>query len=267
MPSPDFLERRFGRYAIRGLIGYIALFQCVAFAIMYVNPGYVELLKLRPFVSMDGEWWRLVSFIFVPGATNPLMFIFSIMILVLCMQFLESELGVVRVNLLVGLFFVCQWTMAAFLNTEAGFAIMAVTRGSLEPGSAYFATNLFFIVAMLFPKMVFNLFGIVPLQAWVLALVDVGMILSRVLRQPELWLTTIVSLLPCICVGLPLYFKGIHRRTTAAGRRARFKANSLPVADSFHQCAVCGRTDASNPELDFRVMEDGGEYCVDHLPR
>jgi hypothetical protein len=30
---------------------------------------------------------------------------------------------------------------------------------------------------------------------------------------------------------------------------------------------VCGRTEISDPELDFRMAADGEEYCEDHLPK
>ena len=39
------------------------------------------------------------------------------------------------------------------------------------------------------------------------------------------------------------------------------------VEDSFHRCAHCGRTDSTDPELEFRVSGDGREYCGDHLPQ
>jgi len=34
-----------------------------------------------------------------------------------------------------------------------------------------------------------------------------------------------------------------------------------------HKCAICGATELSDPNLDFRVARDGEEYCIAHLPR
>jgi membrane associated rhomboid family serine protease len=50
-------------------------------------------------------------------------------------------------------------------------------------------------------------------------------------------------------------------------RRSEFKraissANSLAL----HECAVCGITEKSDPEMEFRVLADGKEYCAKHLP-
>jgi GlpG protein len=50
-------------------------------------------------------------------------------------------------------------------------------------------------------------------------------------------------------------------------RRREFRAAIAPVTDALHRCRTCGRTDRTNPELDFRVSSaDGEEYCADHLP-
>lgn len=50
-------------------------------------------------------------------------------------------------------------------------------------------------------------------------------------------------------------------------RRREFRIASAPSSDSLHRCKACGRTERTNPDLEFRVSgADGEEYCVDHLP-
>jgi hypothetical protein len=51
----------------------------------------------------------------------------------------------------------------------------------------------------------------------------------------------------------------------SAGRRKKFKEAKLSDEDSFHRCKTCGRTEKSDPDLEFRMAEDGEEYCGDHL--
>jgi hypothetical protein len=48
-----------------------------------------------------------------------------------------------------------------------------------------------------------------------------------------------------------------------AVRLAKFRTSA---EDTVHRCRTCERTEASNPELDFRVAGDGEEYCREHLP-
>jgi hypothetical protein len=267
----DKLERRFGRYAIRGLIGYIIFFQCIVFAVLFVNQEFARQLSLRPFVRMDGEWWRLLSFMVLPDARSPIVFMFSAYIALICMYTIEGSFGTFRLNLFVLAFILCQWFMAALAGTAAGDAVTKATGAMLLPDafniSRWFFMNLFLVFAVLDPHRVFLLFGIVPLKVWVLAVVDVGFVALNVIQLPPLWLATVLSLAPFLSFGIPIYLRHLRHRTRVGSRRTRFKANSLTVEDGFHRCSVCGRTDASDPDLDFRITEDGVEYCADHLPK
>ncbi len=269
MPLLDKLERRFGRYAIRGLIGYIVFLQCIVFAVLSVNPEFPQKLTLRPFNEMDGEWWRLVSFMIVPDRRSLLMFILSAYISLMCMYVIESKFGTFRLNLFIAFFILCQWGLAALSNTRAAFEIFNAVGAVVVPvptGSVFFL-NLFLVFAVLQPNQIFLLFGMVPLKVWILAVVYAGYTLFGVLGDPESWLVTLVSLLPFLVFGVPVYLRHLRHQTRVGSRRVRFKANSLNVTEGFHQCSVCGRTDGSDPDLDFRIAEDGTEYCSDHLPK
>ena len=46
----------------------------------------------------------------------------------------------------------------------------------------------------------------------------------------------------------------------------RFEESGRDESEPLHKCAVCGATEQTNPELDFRVARNGEEYCVPHLP-
>ncbi len=263
----DSLERRFGRFAIPGIIGYIVFFQCIVFAVIQVNPEYESKLDLIPLQLMDGEWWRLVSFIIVPRTGSIIMFLFSVMIMVMFMNRIEAAFGAFRMNLFVLLFMVTQWIAAAFMLPS----MESVTGGGLPvlltPMPELFYYNLLFVFAVIEPQMTIHLFGIVPLTARIIALVSAGLLLLQVIRVPQSWLSVLLALVPFLCFGLPPLIKHLRHRATVGSRRSRYKANSLTIVDTFHKCSVCGRTDASDPELDFRITDDGIEYCSGHLPK
>jgi hypothetical protein len=63
--------------------------------------------------------------------------------------------------------------------------------------------------------------------------------------------------------GLPA-LRGKSQEVKSLKRRMHFNAAKGKPADGFHRCEVCGRTEISNPELDFRVGPDGKEYCDEH---
>ncbi len=50
-------------------------------------------------------------------------------------------------------------------------------------------------------------------------------------------------------------------------RRKRYERSSRSEVEPLHKCAVCGATELSDPNLDFRVARDGEEYCMAHLPK
>ena len=52
-----------------------------------------------------------------------------------------------------------------------------------------------------------------------------------------------------------------------AERRRKFELAREPEEAVLHRCAVCHRTEVTNPELDFRISKNGEEYCREHLPR
>ncbi len=50
-------------------------------------------------------------------------------------------------------------------------------------------------------------------------------------------------------------------------RRRRFQSALAQSDTVLHRCAVCRRTEKDDENLDFRVGEDGEEYCEEHLPK
>ena len=61
--------------------------------------------------------------------------------------------------------------------------------------------------------------------------------------------------------------RGQAKVMQAVQRRKGFNAKKLPKDEAFHVCAVCGKTEISDPALEFRIGTDGQEYCDEHLPK
>src|ERR671918_713025 len=58
-----------------------------------------------------------------------------------------------------------------------------------------------------------------------------------------------------------------RHRTEVSARRKRFESDTRGEAEPLHKCVVCGATELTDPNLDFRVARDGEEYCMAHLPK
>ncbi len=77
----------------------------------------------------------------------------------------------------------------------------------------------------------------------------------------------IVSLLNYVLFFGPGFFTNQVQRQKSASRREKFERSLLSGDEAMNRCVVCGRTEITHPNLDFRVTSDGKDYCVEHLPK
>ncbi|MGI6668111.1 MAG: hypothetical protein ACOX4M_01270 [Acetivibrionales bacterium] len=69
----DNLSRKYGRYGIRNLMLYITALNGAVYLVSLFDTRIAYKLMLIPSLVMKGEVWRLVTFLFVPMDTSPLM--------------------------------------------------------------------------------------------------------------------------------------------------------------------------------------------------
>ena len=48
--------------------------------------------------------------------------------------------------------------------------------------------------------------------------------------------------------------------------RSSLKKQDVHKEEPLHRCEICGMTEGSHPDGEFRVSSDGREYCLAHLP-
>ena len=94
----DYLERKIRRFAIPDLVVYIIIGQVIAAFLSMSNPQAMSIFLLVPQLVLEGQVWRLVSFLFMP----PPLDIFVIFFWYLMYMFgsaLQGQWGVARFNL------------------------------------------------------------------------------------------------------------------------------------------------------------------------
>ena len=73
------MERKFGRYAISGLMKYICVLYIIGLFINIASPQvYYYYLSLNPYRILHGEVWRLVTFLIQSPNSNVIFFIFTL---------------------------------------------------------------------------------------------------------------------------------------------------------------------------------------------
>ncbi len=74
----DKLERRIGFIAIPGLIRAIVTLSVLVFILCYLNKGFDSYLALDIARIRSGEVWRLITYIFVPQMSHPLLVLMAV---------------------------------------------------------------------------------------------------------------------------------------------------------------------------------------------
>ncbi|MCM0080995.1 hypothetical protein L4X63_05280 [Geomonas sp. Red32] len=251
----DSLERKLGRFAIPNLTIYLIAGQSL-FYVMYMTG------KLDPSATllsadrlMAGEWWRIAALPFDPPRQSLLFALFAWYFFYLLGSALEAHWGAFRYNafLLLG----CLITIAAsFLVPH------------LPVGNTFLAGSVFLAFATLFPDYQILLFFVLPVRIkWLAILTWAG---YGYLLLFGGWAAR-VSVLAATGNYLIFFARDIVN-STGYRRRSFLSKAALPrrERDYHHRCTVCGITDRTHPDMDFRYCPQcNGQYgyCREHIFR
>src|ERR1700682_3222815 len=250
----DRLERRLGFIAIPGLVRAIVALNVLVFILVYLNKGFDAYLALDMARIRAGEVWRLVTYIFVPQMSNPLIVLIALWFLWFIGDGLERAWGPFRVTLY-------------FLVGMIGTTVAAVLSTSQFSNQMLF-TTLFFAFAHFYPDQIIYVFFILPLKIkWIAWVYAAFLLLAFVTQSNSFRLALIAALSNYLIFFGPGVIQQLRQRKEIAVRRQRFEIQSRPDEESLHRCATCGATELTDPSLEFRVARDGEEYCLAHLPR
>jgi len=248
------LERRFGFLGIPGLIRIVVGFTALVFMLVRLNPDFRFMLDLDPERIRHGEVWRLVTYIFLPQTSSFLWIILLLWFLWFIGEGLEQAWGAFRLTLY---FFV------GMIGTTAA----AFFFGARFSNSMLYA-SLFYAFARFYPDQVIYLFFILPVKIkWVAWVSAAFLIFGFVVGSTSYRMALIAALSNYLIFFGPEIIYEARHRSEVATRRKRYARQSRSEAEPLHKCAVCGATELSDPNLDFRVARDGEEYCMAHLPR
>lgn len=271
------MERKIGKYAIPNLMNYLIAAYCIGFVIYTVNPNFMLMLTLSPYHILHGQVWRLITWILMPTDTR----VFSLLIMALLYYQLGSALerswGTFRFNVYIfgGMLFT---VIGAFIL----YGIYAASgTGNLETisliSSLTFTTNyinltIFLAFAVMYPEMQILLFFIIPVKMkWMAVVYAVLIAINLILTSWGGRIAIIMSILNFLIFFLStrnyrrVSPKEIHRKQVFKAQMREPRKGSMVTK---HKCAVCGRTELDDPNLEFRFCSkcDGNyEYCQDHL--
>lgn len=263
----DRLEKRFGRYAVENTTLFIIACQVVVFIAQYTQAngaaGLFERLALDPSKVVEGEVWRLVTFMFLAPLSELPIFVFFFWYLFYLMgSALEQSWGVFRFNLYCGLSYL--------LTVAASFLAEALSPGFGVGVGDYLYGSVFLAFARLFPEFQLLLFFILPVKIKWLARLQwliYGLNFAQALAIGN-WFT-LLNIAAAVGNFFIFFGKDIWQGIKQGHRRHQYRAKTLKASQSVsHECRICGLTRDMAPRTAFRYCSkcDGQCcYCPDHL--
>ena len=264
----DKLERKLGRYAIPNLTVYLLAGYVIGFAVMNFMPSLLNWLTLEPGLVIRGQVWRIISWVLIPPSTNLISLIFLVLLYYSLGSALERTWGTFRYNVYIfsGILFT---VVAAFLLYGALYLIYGV---EFSLSSVGLIMSIFLAFAAIYPDMEVLLYFILPIKMKWMALVYAAMAVYYFIQGG---LATRVAIAASLLNFVIFFLSSRNMRRFGPreqARKAKFKKQSRPhmtyAGGARHRCAVCGRTELDDPNLEFRFCSKcrgNYEYCQDHL--
>lgn len=264
------------RFGIPNLMLYIAIGNVAIYLIDLFSMGGIPLSAMLSFdrgAIFQGQIWRVVSFVFVSMSGDVLLRGTGIFFVAISAYFYWW----------IGSLLEREWGTTKFTVFYLGGVVLNILFGLVAGGANMYYVNLsmFLAFATLYPDMQVLFMFLIPIKvkwlAWIDAAVFAWAVLSSLLRGS--W---IGALLPIVAIlnffiffwqDFRYLFAKAKRRTSPtvinfkkAQKQAKKQAKG--TKGYTHKCAVCGITDADDPNMEFRYCSkcDGYYcYCRDHI--
>ena len=270
----DKVERKIGRIAIPGLIRYVIACYIIGFGLLFFAPEILAMLRLSPAHIMEGEVWRLLTWIIVPPSVHPIFVIFLCLLYYSIGMSLENAWGTFKFNLYFfsGILFTILGAFGLFFLAAGDRPEMVSAIIMHMVSTNYVNLSMFLAFAVLFPDVELRLMLVLPIKIKYLAMVSGGLTFYLFLTG-NIGTRMVIgaSLLNFVIFALFVLRKKQARSKGFSGQRnfrKELKASQKRREQSIHKCDECGRTEQDYPELEFRYCSkcNGNyEYCQDHL--
>lgn len=272
------LERKIGRFAIPNLILYLIGAYAIGFVIYVVNPDLLAFLTLSPYHILHGQVWRLITWILMPTETNILFLLIMALFYYQLGSVLERTWGTFRFNVYIfgGMLFtvIGAFILYGIYTIIYGAAAMGQLSLILSYGFStnYINMSIFLAFATMYPDMEVLLMFLLPIKMKWMALVYVIITVFELIMAG--WAGRVAIIMSLMNFLIFFFSTRNYKRVSPKEihRRRAFKAQMREPRPGSgitkHKCAICGRTELDDPNLEFRFCskcEGNYEYCQDHL--
>lgn len=293
---------------VRNLMLYIGVGNLVVWLLTMLNqadPFFYELLYFSPQMILSGQLWRLISYPLVYLVeSGPIFGLLSLLFYYWCGSVLEQYWGTLRFNVfyLSGVLLTDLAGIAIALIARAeGYLLGLIASYTLGIGFVgYVNLSLLLAAATVLPEEQVRIWFVIPVKMKWLAWIDLGFTLYSMIRG-------LISLLQVGAAGVSMYllnllipvvpilnyllffgkqsacilpdFLRYHPTHKSWARQMKQQtaysdaglgrgSHRGSSAQARFRCTVCGRTELTNPGLEFRYCSKCAGYrcyCQDHI--
>lgn len=299
------IEKKFGKYAINNLSAYIVGSWAIGYLLWMFAPKVYELFVFDVvYVFGCHQYWRVITWVFtIPGSMG---FLTLLMLFVYFSigNSVERIVGTFLYNLYIfGAYFFITIGMLVqgameYLDQKEYIDYFASTisingygkdylSAISNYGPTYFISmSVFLGFALMYSESQMLLFFVFPIKTKWIAYVDIIYMIYMMIEYNEIPL--LVAIIIAVLFDFYLFYlisKNYSSRrirnwqnggADALKRQKEYKKQmkvvqekqDLPKGITRHKCAICGRTEADDPDLEFRFCSrcNGNyEYCNEHL--
>lgn len=282
------LERKIGKFAIKNLIAYILGAYVIGYIVYYMDiigiiPGFYSLLEMNPAAICHGQVWRLVTWICTIPQSPSIFLVFMFILYFWIGRTLENIWGTFRYNLFIFMGLILMTIGPMLIYGITGLFLGFDSAINLSASTYYLNLTSFLAFATIFPNQQVYFMFLIPIKMKWLAILDAVLLGWTVIQN--IMIITVMPGMTAICISnivsillsvanFIIYFlstrnyKRFSPKEVKRKRTYHKQVKEATVRGTRHYCAVCGRTEVTNPELQFRFCskcKGNLEYCTDHL--
>ncbi|RKM57201.1 hypothetical protein D6853_04070 [Butyrivibrio sp. X503] len=275
----DKMERKFGRFAIANLTKYIIGLYIIGYVLDFApkSVNFMYLFSLDPELVLQGQIWRLFTWLLIPPAQFSILLIITLLFYYYVGTSLERTIGTFRYNLFIFsgmLLMIASSFVAYFLFKDVTIFSVNMRLFSYSISTYYIQMTVLFAFAICYPDTTVLFMMFIPLKVKWLAYFYAALVLYDCYSALRISNYFMIAAVISQAINLLLFYLSLgklnHLRPKEVKRRNEFKKNVQirPKGITRHKCAVCGRTEEDDPNLEFRFCSkcNGNyEYCQDHL--
>lgn len=154
------IRRFFRNLGVPGLVTYMIFAMVLVFVGDLLTGGqFTMYMSFDRSLILSGQVWRVLTFTLLPVDSSPLWMIVSAVLYITISRTLEDQWGSEKLTR----YMLLLWVLTLAAGFITGFAT-----------NLYMIPSLFIVYGILFPHHCFNLFFAIPVEAWVLAIVDLA---------------------------------------------------------------------------------------------